>query len=62
MGMLAWIFGFLGGLCMVLGITTVTEVISPLGGFTWMAWFWLSTILFLITIAFAVGGGGGGEY
>ena len=60
MGMLAWIAGFIGGLCMVMGIVTVTEVVPLLGAeFTWMFWFVLAAILLLMSIAFAVGGGGG---
>ena len=56
MGMLAWIAGFLGGLCMVMGILIATEVVPLLGAeFTWMFWFVLSAILLLISIAFAAG-------
>jgi len=59
MGMLAWIVGFLGGLCMVMGIVTVTEVVPLLGEeFTWMFWFVLSAILLLMSIAFALGSHG----
>ena len=59
MGMLAWIAGFLGGLCMVMGIVTVTEVVPLLGDeFTWMFWFVLSAILLLMSIAFALGSHG----
>ena len=60
MGMLAWIFGIIGGLCMVMGVVTAADVVPPLGTeFTWMFWFVLSAILFLVTIAFAVGRSGG---
>ncbi|MDH5696291.1 MAG: TMEM43 family protein [Dehalococcoidia bacterium] len=63
MAMLAWVFGFLGGVCMILGFITITEVIPPLNeGFTWIFWFAVSGLLLLITIAFAIGGGRGGEY
>ena len=56
MGMLAWIFGAIGGLCMVMGIITAAEVIPLLGSaFTWMFWFMLAAILVLASIAFAVG-------
>ena len=56
MGALAWTFGTLGGLCMVMGIITATEVVPLLGSaFTWMFWFMLAAILFLACIAFAVG-------
>ena len=62
MGMLAWTFGILGGLCAVMGIITAAELIEPLATeFTWMFWFVLSAILLLATIAFAVGRGGGYE-
>ena len=58
MGALAWIFGTLGGLCMVMGIITAAEVVPLLGSaFTWMFWFMLAAILFLACIAFAVGRG-----
>ena len=61
MGMLAWIAGFLGGLSMVMGLVTITEVVELLGPeFTWMFWFVLSAILLLMSIAFATGRGGGG--
>jgi len=61
MGMLAWIVGLLGGLCMVMGLVTITEVAPSLGAeFTWMFWFVLSAILLLMSIAFATGSGGGG--
>ncbi len=62
MGLLAFIFGVIGGLCAVMGIITAAGVVSPLGAeFTWMFWFMLSAILLLITIACAVGRGGGYE-
>jgi len=60
MGMLAWIFGILGGLCMVMGIITVAGVIPlVLTDFTGMFWMVLSAVLLLSSIAFAVGRGGG---
>lgn len=56
MGALAWTFGTVGGLCMVMGIITAAEVVPLLGSaFTWTFWFMLATILFLTCIAFAVG-------
>ena len=59
MTMVAWIVGFLGGLCAIMGIITAAEVIPLLGAeFTWMFWFVLSAILLLMSIAFAVGRGG----
>jgi len=46
---------------MVMGLVTITEVVPSLGTeFTWMFWFVLSAILLLMSIAFAVGRGGGG--
>ncbi len=57
MGMLAWTFGTLGGLCAVMGIIIVVEVIPEVAALTWMFWFALSAILLLISIAFAVGRG-----
>ncbi len=58
MGILAWTFGIIGGLCAVMGIITAAEVIPVLiGEFTAMFWMVLSAILILISIAFAVGSG-----
>ena len=62
MGMLAWIFGSLGGLCMLMGIVTVLEVLPPVvTQFTPMFWMVLSAVLLLICIAFALGRGAGYE-
>ena len=55
MGMLAWIFGAIGGLCAVMGIITAVEVIPQIAALTWVFWFVLSGILLLASIAFAVG-------
>ena len=56
MGLLAWIFGVLGGLCAVMGIITAVEVIPTFGTeLTWMFWLVLSAILLLICIACAIG-------
>ena len=54
MGMLAWLFGSLGGLCTVMGIITAVKVIPEVAALTWMFWLVLSAILLLICIAFAV--------
>ena len=55
MGMLGWTFGFLGVLCMLMGVVTVTEIVPLLGEeYTWFFWFNLSGLLLLLTIAFAV--------
>ena len=60
---LAWLTGFLGGLCMVMGIVTAADIAPLLGAeFTWMFWFVLSALLLLLSIAFAVGRGGGAGY
>ena len=62
MGILAWTFGTIGGLCAVMGIITAAEVVPVLGAdFTVMFWMVLSAILLLISIAFAVGRSGGYE-
>ena len=59
MGILALIFGILGGLCAVMGIITAAGVVLLLGvEFTSMFWMVLSVILLLICIAFAVSHGG----
>jgi hypothetical protein len=54
----AWITGIIGGLCMVMGIVTATEVIPPLTAeLTWLFWFALSGILFLASIVFTLAQG-----
>ncbi len=58
MGLLAWIFGILGGLCLVMGIITAVAVISEVAALTWMFWMVLSAILLLACIASALGRGG----
>ena len=59
MGMLAWIFGIIGGLCAVMGIITAAKVIPVLSAeFTVMFWIALGAVLLLVSIAFAVGRGG----
>ena len=59
MGISAWVFGILGGLCAVMGIVTAAGVVPLLGAeFTWMFWLVVSTILLLASIAFAVGRAG----
>lgn len=56
MGTISAIAGAIGGMCAVLGIITITEVMPPLGEqFTWTFWFWLAAILLLASIAIAVG-------
>ena len=58
MGLLAWIFGILGGLCAVMGIITAVAVISEVAALTWMFWLVLSAILLLACIASVLGRGG----
>ena len=59
MGILAWVFGSLGGLCAVMGILTAAGQVSLLGAeFTSMFWLVVSVILLLASIAFAVGRAG----
>jgi len=59
MGMLAWVFGSLGGLCAVMGVITAVEE-DPLlaSALTAMFWLALGAVLVLISIAFAVGRSG----
>ena len=55
MGILAWTFGIIGGLCAVMGIVTAVEVVPLLGAeLTTMFWLALSAVLLLITIAFTI--------
>ena len=58
MGVLAWIFGSLGGLCAVMGIITAVKVIPEVAALTWMFWLVLSAILLLACITFAIGRSG----
>ena len=57
MGILAWTFGTLGGLCAVMGIIIALKVVeaAQVAGLDWMFWFVLGAILLLISIAFTVG-------
>ena len=55
MGLLAWIFGGLGWLCMVMGIVTAVKVVPEVAALTWMFWLMVSAILLLICIAFTAG-------
>jgi len=61
MGLLAWIFGTIGGLCMVMGIITAVAVIPEVAALSWVFWLVLSAILLLASIAFAMGRGGSYE-
>ena len=62
MGMLAWTLGIIGGLCAIMGIIVAVETysstLSTLGISAlndWMFWLVVSGVLFLATIAAAVG-------
>jgi len=59
MGALAVIFGTLGGLCMVMGIVVATKVVPEVAGLTWMFWFVLTALLFLVSIVFTLNRGAG---
>jgi len=60
MGIMAAITGGIGGLCALLGIITITEVLEPLGAqYTWEFWFALAALLFLAAIALNSGRRGG---
>ncbi len=58
MGMLAWLFGSIGGLCAVMGIITALAMVPEYAGLTWGFWLAISAILLLATIAFAIGARG----
>ena len=66
MGMLALIFGILGGVCTVMGILSAAEIAPQILGasvaFTTAGWGGLAVILLLGCIALAVGRGSGGDY
>ena len=55
MGTLAWLFGFLGGACAVMGIITAVEIVPLLAPqLTWMFWLVLAAVLSIICVACAV--------
>ena len=58
---LAATFGTIGGLCTVMGIITAVAVIPEYAGLTWIFWFVLAAILFLITLVFTISSGVGYE-
>ena len=59
MAMLAWILAILGALCAVMGFVTAAEVIPELGSaYTVTFWLQVSMVLFLATIAAALGRSG----
>jgi len=61
MGALAGIFGAIGGLCMVMGITTAAEIVPVLGAeFTVMFWMVLAAVLLLISIVLVMSKGPNG--
>ena len=63
MAMLAWIVGIIAALCMVMGIITAVDIISPLGAeLTWMFWFILAGVLLLVAITCNTYRGGSSEY
>lgn len=55
MGILAWVFGILGGLCAVMGVLTVLAIVPEVAALTWTFWLAISAILLLICIALAIG-------
>lgn len=62
MGTLALILGLVGGLCAIVGIIVVAEVLPGLpAAYTWEFFFMLAIILLLASIASALGRGGSYE-
>jgi len=63
---LAVFSGILAFLCLIMGIIILLGTFPELEALpeelTWDAWFWLSALLFLASIACKPSGGGGGEY
>jgi len=55
MGLLALVFGLLGGLIAVMGVIIAVEVIPAVADLPYMFWLVLSAILLLICIAFNTG-------
>ncbi|MFH1003115.1 MAG: hypothetical protein V1780_03110 [Chloroflexota bacterium] len=56
---MAWTLGLIGGLGTIMGVVTAAEIIPPImPDFTAMFWLALSAVLFLATIAFAIGATG----
>ena len=54
----ALVVGIIAGLCAVMGVLVATEAfeLTCAGVSDWIFWFGLSAVLFLATIALAVGG------
>jgi hypothetical protein len=61
MGIFAAILGGIGGLCAILGVLTILEVVTIDTSFdlTWDFWLIISAVLFLASIAISVGYKGG---
>ncbi len=59
MGVLAWTLGIIGGLCAIMGIIVAVEAYSSTLGISalneWEFWLIVSGVLFLATIAAALG-------
>ena len=63
MRILAWVLAILGGLCAVMGIIVIVDVVPLFAELEWMEWmFWmlLAGVLLLGSIATSLGRGGGG--
>jgi hypothetical protein len=57
MGIFAAILGAIGGLCAILGVLTILDVITIDSNYnlTWDFWLIISAVLFLASIAISVG-------
>lgn len=60
MAEIAWLFGILGGLFLLVGNLVALTIIPDLMGLGWAFWFAESAILMLVSIVFAVGHYGAG--
>ncbi len=59
MGIFALILGLLGGLCAILGIVVIAEILPDIpAAYTWEFWFMLAAILLLASIASTLGRSG----
>lgn len=62
MAEVAWLFGILGGICLIVGNLTALAILPEFLELGWAFWMAESAILMLICLAFALGHQGQGTY